>query len=89
MAAAQQTATYVYDLNGRPVETVGSTNSTTTIRNANGREVPIQKVDEKVISDDGTDTRGRTHRAPILDRRKARAAGEDADRAAQDGQTGV
>lgn len=54
MAAAQQTATYVYDLNGRPVETVGSTNQTTTIRNANGREVPIQKVDEKVISDDGT-----------------------------------
>lgn len=53
-AAAQQTATYNYNLNGHPVEVVGSDNSTTLIRNANGREVPVQKADEKVISDDGT-----------------------------------
>jgi hypothetical protein len=54
VAFAQQTATYNYDLNGHRVETVGSNNTTTLIRNADGREVPIQKVDEKVISDDGT-----------------------------------
>lgn len=54
LAAAQQTATYNYDLNGHRIESVGSHNSTTTIRNADGREVPLQKVEEKVISDDGT-----------------------------------
>jgi hypothetical protein len=54
VAFAQQATTYNYDVNGHRVEAVGSVNHTTVVRDANGRRVPVQKVEERVISDDGT-----------------------------------
>jgi hypothetical protein len=57
----QQSATYNYDVNGHPVETVGGVQMKSasgsekrdTVRTVNGRTVPVQSVDEKVISNSG------------------------------------
>jgi hypothetical protein len=59
VALAQQAtvSTRTYDVNGRPVEGVATTQSggsqSKVTRNANGREVPVESVEERVISDAG------------------------------------
>lgn len=54
---AQQTSTYSFDVNGRPVEGASLTNSGNakreTVRSVNGRSVPVQTVEDKVISNSG------------------------------------
>jgi hypothetical protein len=63
--AAQEgsvTSTYTFDLNGRRVEAArsarlqgpGTTAARQLLRNVNGREVPVEATEERVISDDGT-----------------------------------
>jgi hypothetical protein len=70
VAAAQETAnpsaasstTYTFDLQGRRVEAeridrlqgTGASASRQLVRNMNGREVPVESSQERVISDDGT-----------------------------------
>lgn len=59
---AQQTTTYTTDLNGRPVAgsshstaKVGSTlRQTESMQSINGREVPLESVEERVVSEDGS-----------------------------------
>lgn len=56
---AQQSTTYNYDVNGRPVagatrSVQGSGDATSraqTVRNVNGRDVPIESVEQRVVSD--------------------------------------
>ncbi|HYZ83975.1 MAG TPA: hypothetical protein VE621_06215, partial [Bryobacteraceae bacterium] len=58
----QEITSYTYDVNGRPVPgatrsidaSPAETKRAETVRNLNGRDVPIQTVDQKVISDNGT-----------------------------------
>jgi hypothetical protein len=52
LALWQQTTTRVYGLEGPEVATVRSDESTRqTVRNLDGREVPVETADEKVVSD--------------------------------------
>ena len=55
-------STYLFDLNGRRVEATrsarlqgpGSSASRQLVHSVNGREVPVESTEERVISDDGT-----------------------------------
>ncbi|HYP14461.1 MAG TPA: hypothetical protein VEQ63_11105, partial [Bryobacteraceae bacterium] len=61
---AQQTIVSTYDVNGRLVRghgisrtaTDGASSSSHTITNLNGRKVPVQEVEERVISSSPTDS---------------------------------
>jgi hypothetical protein len=60
--SAQTSTTYRYDVNGRPISGVTRSLDTNaagsqraeTVRNVNGREVPIETAEQKVLRDDGT-----------------------------------
>jgi hypothetical protein len=60
-AAQQQTSSYTYDINGNPVHNGATTVSKLssgserrdTVQSLNGRAVPVQSVEERVISDSG------------------------------------
>lgn len=55
LAAQQEIAHRTYDVNGNAVAgartTVSGSGSATTVRNANGREVPVETVEERVLGD--------------------------------------
>jgi hypothetical protein len=63
LSAQQSTSsTYNFDINGRPYETAttvelkgqGASATRHLVRNIDGRETPVESVEERVISDDGT-----------------------------------
>lgn len=59
LATGQQTSTKLYDVNGRAVpvqagsrsESTGASSSSQTVRSLNGRDVPVQQTEERVISE--------------------------------------
>jgi hypothetical protein len=55
LLSQQQVTQRTYDINGHAVAGVRSAtdngSSQTTVRNVNGREVPVETVDERVVSD--------------------------------------
>src|SRR4051794_33795958 len=61
LAQQSQTSNLTFDVNGRPVQgatsmvsrSPGSADRIETVRSINGRNVPVESVEDKVVSDSG------------------------------------